>query len=166
MNYEEKYKEALERAKAGKPIDEVFPELKESEDERIRKELISYFEQFTNEELRGVNISDWIDWLKKPKEQKPTNSEKPKEWSEEEKEMLNSAIKFVEHCAFSTIGKGKNNVLAWLKSLRPKPQWKPSEEQINVLEYFIRSWGESGTMSPQNPTLCAAKTLLNDLKSL
>jgi len=44
--------------------------------------------------------------------------------------------------------------------------WKPSEEQIKALEYFIRSWGESGTMSPQNPTLCAAKSLLNSLKKL
>lgn len=35
-----KYEEALERAKAGKPLDEVFPELKESEDERIRKALL------------------------------------------------------------------------------------------------------------------------------
>ena len=35
-----KYEEALERAKAGKPLDEVFPELKESEDERIRKDLL------------------------------------------------------------------------------------------------------------------------------
>ena len=36
-----KYEEALERAKAGKPLDEVFPELKESEDEKIRKELLA-----------------------------------------------------------------------------------------------------------------------------
>ena len=35
-----KYEEALERAKAGKPLDVVFPELKESEDERTRKELL------------------------------------------------------------------------------------------------------------------------------
>ena len=33
----DRYEEALERAKAGKPMYEVFPELKESEDERIRK---------------------------------------------------------------------------------------------------------------------------------
>lgn len=47
-----------------------------------------------------------------------------------------------------------------------KAIWKPSEEQIEALEYLIRSWGESGTMSPQNPTLCAAKSLLNELKKL
>ena len=49
MDYEKKYKEALERARQklhypGHPcfvrVDEIFPELAESEDERIRKELI------------------------------------------------------------------------------------------------------------------------------
>ena len=50
MNYEEKYKEALERASklrvqnpfdtVGQMVEHIFPELKESEDERIRKGLI------------------------------------------------------------------------------------------------------------------------------
>lgn len=52
MNYEKKYKEALERARALKEKSKgmilkkwlwgVFPELKESEDERIRRELIEH----------------------------------------------------------------------------------------------------------------------------
>ena len=45
-------------------IDENFPELKD-EDERIGKEIIEYFQQFEDENLRGVNISDWVAWLKK-----------------------------------------------------------------------------------------------------
>ena len=45
-------------------IDENFPELKD-EDERIGKEIIEYFQQFEDENLRGVNISDWIAWLEK-----------------------------------------------------------------------------------------------------
>lgn len=76
MDYEKEYKEALERAKiwkdkSGMPkdkqgiLDDIFPELKESGDERIRKELIAYFEQFDNGELHGVDISDWIAWLEK-----------------------------------------------------------------------------------------------------
>lgn len=47
MNWEEKYKKALERAKElyGKycindVLESIFPELKESEDERIRKGII------------------------------------------------------------------------------------------------------------------------------
>ena len=54
MDYEQLYKDALERAKkwynapnadkiptySNRVIEEIFPELKESEDERIRKALI------------------------------------------------------------------------------------------------------------------------------
>ena len=80
MNYEEKYKEALRiaeeilraRCKEGthgsfhrKDLEDIFPELKDSEDEKIRKEILEYFQQFENEQLRGVDISDWIFWLEK-----------------------------------------------------------------------------------------------------
>lgn len=36
----DRYEEALEKARAGKSLEEIFPELKESEDERVRKWLI------------------------------------------------------------------------------------------------------------------------------
>lgn len=55
MDYEKKYKEALERAKgllegmdegdyfaSNEDIENIFPELKESEDEKIRREIIEY----------------------------------------------------------------------------------------------------------------------------
>lgn len=52
MNYEKKYKEALEKARqfSERPLEEdssgkveyVFPELKESEDGKIRKVLIDF----------------------------------------------------------------------------------------------------------------------------
>lgn len=69
MDYEKKYNEALERAKAGKPIDEVFTELKESEDERIRKMLIERVRnaEELNEELRERIIA----YLEKQKKKKP-----------------------------------------------------------------------------------------------
>ena len=73
MNYEQKYKEALERARDSFTYpdypgfiraDVVFPELKESQDERIRKEIIAIFEgkiPFTSEE----DSKRYIAWLKK-----------------------------------------------------------------------------------------------------
>ena len=69
MNYEQKYKDAVERAKTlydnasgmilKKWVEQVFPELKESEDERIRKRLIQLFQtdntesfgEFTNKQF-------------------------------------------------------------------------------------------------------------------
>lgn len=69
MNYEQKYKEALERARecmkdggiSQNTIDylcNIFPELAESEDERIKKEIIDYIKT-------GTYKKDWIAWLEK-----------------------------------------------------------------------------------------------------
>lgn len=81
-NYEKKYKEALESIKkirdANKcntalveSIEYFFPELAESEDEKIRKEIILFFEQ----EIPQCSIEEhkeymrkWITWLEKQKE--------------------------------------------------------------------------------------------------
>lgn len=70
MDYEKKYNEALERAKkfynseecrvGMTPVDleTIFPELKESEDEKIRKEILDYIDKSTGCER-------WVAWLEK-----------------------------------------------------------------------------------------------------
>ena len=96
MDYEQKYKEALERAKewmAGKyghyvsdtpqEIAEfIFPELKESEDDRIRKELTDYikskFENSCSPTPSKNILGNWIAWLEKQGEQKPVDKVEPK----------------------------------------------------------------------------------------
>ena len=101
MNYEEKYNEALKAMKdlynkmkylsstdallTSQTIEKAFPELRESENERIRKELIERF----NWELKGAEEQDaagcsrqkdiamfkrGLAWLEKQGEQKPADS--------------------------------------------------------------------------------------------
>ena len=86
MDYEKKYKEAIERLKQwdrehpdGYSIQErdefIFPELKESEDEKIEKELIDYLKERKSCESYGqyiVRYNRWIAWLEKQGEQKAT----------------------------------------------------------------------------------------------
>lgn len=81
MDYEKKYNEALERARkaynaikpenygARKIIENAFPELAESEDERIRRTLVEYFgPKVQLDFVRGVPIQKIRDWLEKQKE--------------------------------------------------------------------------------------------------
>ena len=82
INYEQKYKEALERAikiEKGEPINvpngtsipvAIFPELKDSEDEKIRKQIVSFLKEFEHDHYRSLDFSSWIDWLEKQGEQK------------------------------------------------------------------------------------------------
>ena len=48
-----------------KTLDYLFPELKESDDERIRKELIWGFKHLPEETFAGISINDIISWLEK-----------------------------------------------------------------------------------------------------
>lgn len=80
MDYEKAYKEALERARAGKPMNEVFPEIHESEDERIRKFILSCCDDWENGQFVSVNGEDLSDiraYLEKQKEQQPAECLKP-----------------------------------------------------------------------------------------
>ena len=85
-NYEERYKEALERAKV--LIDKlesthikgfiyhIFPELKESEDERIKREIIAYINELAD--LKNEKIpTNWLAWLERQGEHKPTDKVEP-----------------------------------------------------------------------------------------
>lgn len=82
MNYEKAYKEALERAKIWQEhlyevgdkdyadeLNYIFPELKESEDEKIRKTLIEYFNAYPKDYFGGLKKSYIVAWLEKQGEQ-------------------------------------------------------------------------------------------------
>ena len=77
-NYEQKYKESLERCKswmkgehpecfseAQKAAEFIFPELRESEDEKIRKAQLNYWRSVGGKEWYGVPVQETIAWLEK-----------------------------------------------------------------------------------------------------
>lgn len=146
MNYEEKYNEILEWARKNKarlngvPIEEVLPELAESEDERIRKEIISAIlsGRVYDTDLIGAGhifqldkeVADkWIAYLEKQKEQKPA------EWNEEDEKKLARVIWYVEK-GCSMIFQKSDELVFWLKSLperfnlQPKQEWSEEDERM------------------------------------
>lgn len=101
MNYEKAFKEALKAVKElqeANPSDDGiqnwvndnFPELRESEDERIRKGLIEFFEDWkeTKSHLWGMNVNDILAWIEKQGQVK--ESEIPQHTKETSKENDNS----------------------------------------------------------------------------
>ena len=67
--------------------------------------------------------------VKKLYKQKPA-------WSEEDERNLNDAVLFIETGTYSL---DKDNLINWLKSLRPQKQWKPSKEQIIALRWVLNN---------------------------
>lgn len=77
MDYEELYKDALERARQvhttnvdenKKSTEYIFPELKESEDEKIRKDILSFAENMLKNNISKAQkdkFKFWISWLEK-----------------------------------------------------------------------------------------------------
>ena len=137
----------------------LHPELAESEDERIRKVLLrccddwekGQFGCMAKEDVPAIRA-----YLEKQKEQEslsteetelnsiafleqigytciPPGKEQPAEWSEEDEKMRKLCEDFVSE--FHSIE--AMQVKSWLKSLRLRSHWKPSEEQISALERAI-----------------------------
>ena len=54
----------------------IFPQLRESEDERIRKELVNFLQSpFIKENLTDEKVAPWLAWLEKQKEQNGEDEE-------------------------------------------------------------------------------------------
>lgn len=60
-------------------LQDIFPELKESKDERIRNQIINFIEEYGNP-IHCEWQKDWIAWLKK-------QAPKPK-WSDDDEQYL------------------------------------------------------------------------------
>ena len=172
MDYKEKYNNLLCRLQALVDVQpevtkecfyKEFPELAESEDEKIRKDIISLIKE-TSVSKRFYDLNKMLSWLEKQKEatdfaslmnklsgteqqvmfdaweydkKKEIENLKPVEWSEEDKFMLDGVIDFLE--SGRILGTTIKGMIDWLKSLRnryiPQKQWKPSEEQIKALRF-------------------------------
>lgn len=85
MDYEKKYKEALEKAKKlyeqgtiTESLSYFFPELEESEDEKIRTAIFNHLKKMwydCEDDICGVHVEDAIAWLEKQDKQKPFDYE-------------------------------------------------------------------------------------------
>ena len=179
MTQEEKakaYDEALERAKKmmdskrkvvveKQALETIFPELAESEDERIRRWLCDYFSSIDKAWIhKDITCIDILRWLEKQKEQKPA------EWSEEDEKKMIFLERLIEHnvpdgqYGWVDGRKGgfvtKSEAISMLKSLRPRyhgdvtmteaykmgleagkaSSWKPSEEQMEAFKKYIEEF--------------------------
>ena len=61
-------------------IEDLFPELMESEDEKVRKEMLMFFKNYSeNGTWKAIpDVDEWIAWLEKQGDQKPADKVEPK----------------------------------------------------------------------------------------
>lgn len=126
------YDEALKRAKSvlldctteeRNVVEYLHPELKESEDERMMNQLHSWMKEFGGAEEYTEKVYQWIKGLlEKQGEQKPA-------WSEEDEKIYQSIMD-------DTVQENQldSKQIDWLKSLKDRYTWKPSDEQMEALK--------------------------------
>lgn len=152
MTHEEKLKEAkklYESANAAERyiLEWLYPELKESEDETIRKSLIEMVHDTTGDKLwvdYGIHKEETLAWLEKQGEQKPALSEK-------DEVMRLTVLQVLQNIRDSYPNVNVNPEINWLESLKERYTWKPSEEQIKAVRlarsFVVDDFDENPTLS-------------------
>ena len=108
------------------------------EDEQHIDSLLKRLDGLCRNEFERTRfaINEDRDWLKSLKDR----VQPKQEWSKEDEREIKHCIDFLNHPdmikATPTIVKDCKN---WLKSLKPQNRWKPSDEQIKVLDEVIRN---------------------------
>lgn len=139
MDYKEKYEQALERARqfSEKPyledsagiVEYIFPEFKESEDKNKFWVAVEALE-----DAGKFEIADWFKAIKYRVLPQPRQ-----EWSEEDKRIIDNLISQLGNLyARKLIKKStKDKYVNWLKSIRLQSYWKPSDKQIEALDFAV-----------------------------
>ena len=120
-------------------IRKIFPELKESEDEKIRKWLIAQLElksDANNSRELELMILKSIAWLEKQGGQKPN-------WSEEDEENFRDIVSAIHNVAYQT-SEDEEARINWLRDIKyryfPQSKQKWSEEDEHRVKdtiYFL-----------------------------
>ena len=141
-----------------KPADNIEKPWSE-DDEVALKDVCDWLDRLSMTFVGNESIvcQEEIKWLKSLKDRI-----QPKvELTQLDKNILEAAIAFVAQNDHFNCWRGvdKHTVLSALHSLRPKKQWKPSKEQMEVLNWCKPLWNEPKTKA-------VLESLIEDLKKL
>jgi hypothetical protein len=124
------------------------------EDEKIRQTIINEFEQCSEWCCsNGLTKEDCINWL---------NRQKYFDWSDEDNENINSLCVLLDQMvSINAIGNEHSiEYKNWLKSLKDRYIWKPSNEQMHAFEQ-VYDWYNNNFAPSETLT-----SLYDDLKKL
>lgn len=146
MDYKEKYEMALEgiqeilgsgedsikMSRLQQRLQGIFPELKESEDEKIRQFLIHEVTETSDEIMsyRNMNKKDVLAWLEKQGEKGTNGNDREipnSAWNEEDELRMENILSVIE-------GHGYPMEVEWIKSIKdrihPNQEWSEDDEMM------------------------------------
>ena len=143
----EAYDKAIERAKKlyGNGItEEIFPELKEDDTERIRKNCIHFLELQKQHHAATFEIEECIDWLKKQGGQKPTL---PKwKYKKDNTPLLRDSIILNKYGGVAKSPSGAIVSNVWVldyNELAKLPKEEKIEPKFKIGDWVVNKFGDS-----------------------
>ena len=115
----------------------------ESEDERIRKELINFLRSpFIKENLTDEKVAPWLEWLEKQKEQKPAEKQDYSGLNDLERAIHRGFLcAGVENVPVTIIKDTAAECMGFLALIEPKPaEW--SEEDKKMIDTIVSALGQ------------------------
>ena len=177
MDYKNKYNNALEKLqealapKDGREIsgltrgciEEIFPELKESEDERIRKELIRYFNGMNFVTQEGAEkATRWIAWLEKQKAIDVLDAEE-REFADD----VNSYRKDMDEFYKKGYDAGREaERQTWLEKQGNKPQGESESERIRKAIKVIKEEEKNDYENKVEPKFHKGEWVTNNIETI
>lgn len=129
------------------------------EDEKIYQSIMDDTVQENQLDNRQIN------WLKSFKERVLTQPKQ--EWSEEDENRFSNLIFLVKSSGENeATKKGFIGFINRLKSLRPQPTWKPSDEQMKALNFVVNLMASSASPKYSGYYYNVFKNLRKQLKKL
>ena len=154
-------------------LENLFPELKESEEERIRKEIIQFLQLPHPQFVGKRNQEKWIDWLEKQGEQKTVSKTEPivegltTEFQKQVSHLIASAMDKEHDYNWSYVKWAANALLNYAKhelekQCEQKPAW--SEEDDYILNLVGQFTSKGYKPHPKIPSLEFVQDWLKSLK--
>ncbi len=128
------------------------------DDERMLKRVIDFIPQC----MTAHGYNEYIDWFKALKGR--VQPQPKQEWSEEDEMMLDTVIEDIIKLAGPKVCYHKD--VDWLKSLKERYTWKPSEGQLECLGYAIEKAEKEWSPLTNNRVYITLKALEEQLKKL
>lgn len=146
MNYEEKYQNLINQLKKAKGehggytfssvVDKIVPELRESEDERIKKEIVKLVQFYYGSSLackHTVSMDDMVAWLEKQGGKVDALDDFPTEFERQVSHLIASSINkewdytegFVKYTANALLQYAKNE-------LKKQGEKKPTDKSLDT----------------------------------
>ena len=169
MNYEQKYKKALEKARqlcaypTTKPfisdLQDLFPELNESEDKQIRKELIDYLKERKSGESYGQYVLRYDRWINLLEKQDESDETKAKEF------LINKGYPIDTNDTFPTYEEMYNIIRDGLEQQSEQNHDDKVESKFKVGNWYQCTkdfFGKGVTFDKNTAYYCAKEGCLQD----